>query len=281
MTVKAITCHCVLARSIQMRGCWVKGCLDLWWSHLPLVCFGYDLEHPSEEEKKNLLKGCFFPKKKTKQTCVWNDYLITHRWQAPLPPSTQNHFLLHEQWWQWFSSGCPVKQRGGEKKSVFFSHLHTIGQTEGKQMSFIFQFKMKDSTWGWPDVRGTCRGRASRLGGPQRQGCSCRNRETFREINWIFAQVAAKTKEWEIYAPYSPLASSSQISKKTMRSYFAWQGPAVERFIVLSFVAGTEGQDIHVWDSKKEGGGGGGGGEGQMGQGRESPRHKCKYISQC
>lgn len=146
MTVKAITCHCVLARSIQMRGCWVKGCLDLWWSHLPLVCFGYDLKHPSEEEK-NLLKGCFFQKKNPK-TCVWNYYLITHRWQAPLPPSTQNHFLLHEQLWQWFSSGCPVKQRG--EKSVFFSHLHRIVQIEGKQISSSFNSrwrKVHGLTW--------------------------------------------------------------------------------------------------------------------------------------
>lgn len=38
---------------------------------------------------------------------------------------------------------------------------------------------------------------------------------------------------------YSPLASSSQISKKTIRSYLHWQGPAVGRVMVLSFVAGT------------------------------------------
>lgn len=42
---------------------------------------------------------------------------------------------------------------------------------------------------------------------------------------------------------HSPFASSSQISKKTMRSYLAWQGPAVERVIVLSFVAGTGGEE--------------------------------------
>lgn len=64
-------------------------------------------------------------------------------------------------------------------------------------------------------------------------------------------EISKKLKKKKKQA-YSPLASSSQISKKTMRSYFAWQGPAVERFIVLSFVAGTEGQDFHVWDSKKE-----------------------------
>lgn len=38
---------------------------------------------------------------------------------------------------------------------------------------------------------------------------------------------------------YSPLASSSQISKKTIRSYLHWQGPALGRVMVLSFVAGT------------------------------------------
>lgn len=38
---------------------------------------------------------------------------------------------------------------------------------------------------------------------------------------------------------YSPLASSSQISKKTMRSCLEWQGPAGERVRVLSLVAGT------------------------------------------
>lgn len=37
-----------------------------------------------------------------------------------------------------------------------------------------------------------------------------------------------------------------------MRSYLAWQGPAVERVIVLSFVAGTEGWDIHAWEDKTE-----------------------------
>lgn len=37
-----------------------------------------------------------------------------------------------------------------------------------------------------------------------------------------------------------------------MRSYLAWQGPAVERVIVLSFVAGTEGRDIHAWEDKIE-----------------------------
>lgn len=85
-------------------------------------------------------------------------------------------------------------------------------------------------------------------------------REMFRETNQMFAEVAAKMTYWEMYAhpfekmdeekkkkqAYSPLASSSQISKKTMRSYLAWQGPAVERFIVLSFVAGTERLDIRV-----------------------------------
>lgn len=38
---------------------------------------------------------------------------------------------------------------------------------------------------------------------------------------------------------YSPLASSSQISKKTIRSYLHWHGPALGRVMVLSFVAGT------------------------------------------
>lgn len=38
---------------------------------------------------------------------------------------------------------------------------------------------------------------------------------------------------------YSPLASSSQISKKTIRSYLHWQGPALGRVMVLSLVAGT------------------------------------------
>ena len=45
---------------------------------------------------------------------------------------------------------------------------------------------------------------------------------------------------------HSPLASSSQISKKAMRSYLEWQGPAVERFRVLSLVAGTEGRTCDV-----------------------------------
>lgn len=97
--------------------------------------------------KKSFKRLVFFRKKKTK-TCVWSYYLITHRWQAPLLPSTQNHFLLHEQLWQWFSSGCPVKQRG--EKSVFFSHLHTIGQIEGKQISSSFSSrwrKVHGLTW--------------------------------------------------------------------------------------------------------------------------------------
>lgn len=38
---------------------------------------------------------------------------------------------------------------------------------------------------------------------------------------------------------YSPFASSSQISKKTIRSYLHWHGPALGRVMVLSFVAGT------------------------------------------
>lgn len=41
---------------------------------------------------------------------------------------------------------------------------------------------------------------------------------------------------------HSPLASSSQISKNAIRSYLQWQGPAVERVSVLSFVAGTGGR---------------------------------------
>lgn len=38
---------------------------------------------------------------------------------------------------------------------------------------------------------------------------------------------------------YSPLASSSQISKKTIRSYLHWQGPTLGLVMALSFVAGT------------------------------------------
>lgn len=38
---------------------------------------------------------------------------------------------------------------------------------------------------------------------------------------------------------YSPLASSSQISKKTIRSYLQWHGPAVGRVRAVSLVAGT------------------------------------------
>ena len=38
---------------------------------------------------------------------------------------------------------------------------------------------------------------------------------------------------------HSPLASSSQISKNTMRSYLQWQGPACGRVMVVSLVAGT------------------------------------------
>lgn len=38
---------------------------------------------------------------------------------------------------------------------------------------------------------------------------------------------------------HSPLASSSQISKNTMRSYLLWQGPACGRVIAVSLVAGT------------------------------------------
>lgn len=38
---------------------------------------------------------------------------------------------------------------------------------------------------------------------------------------------------------HSPLASSSQISKKTIRSYLQWQGPACGRVIAVSLVAGT------------------------------------------
>lgn len=48
---KSITCHCVLARRIQRRGCWGIGCLDLWWSHQPLVCFGCGLKHHHNIEK--------------------------------------------------------------------------------------------------------------------------------------------------------------------------------------------------------------------------------------
>ncbi len=38
---------------------------------------------------------------------------------------------------------------------------------------------------------------------------------------------------------YSPLASSSQISKKTIRSYLQWHGPAMGRVRAVSLVAGT------------------------------------------
>lgn len=40
-------------------------------------------------------------------------------------------------------------------------------------------------------------------------------------------------------ATHSPLASSSQISKKTIRSYLHWQGPTLGLVMALSFVAGT------------------------------------------
>lgn len=42
---------------------------------------------------------------------------------------------------------------------------------------------------------------------------------------------------------HSPLASSSQISKNTMRSYLQWQGPAVGRIRAVSLVAGTKGEE--------------------------------------
>lgn len=39
---------------------------------------------------------------------------------------------------------------------------------------------------------------------------------------------------------HSPLASSSQISKNTIRSYLLWQGPDCGRVMAVSLVAGTE-----------------------------------------
>ncbi|KAG7272492.1 hypothetical protein CRUP_005964 [Coryphaenoides rupestris] len=43
----------------------------------------------------------------------------------------------------------------------------------------------------------------------------------------------------------SRIKKTSQISKKAMRSYLEWQGPAAERVSVLSLVAGTEGNHTH------------------------------------
>lgn len=48
---------------------------------------------------------------------------------------------------------------------------------------------------------------------------------------------------------HSPFASSSQISKNTIRSYLQWHGPAEERVIALSLVAGTKRQNILLLSS--------------------------------
>lgn len=54
---------------------------------------------------------------------------------------------------------------------------------------------------------------------------------------------------------HSPLASSSQISKNTIRSYLLWQGPDWGRVMAVSLVAGTEQREEEEEDVKAEAGG--------------------------
>lgn len=51
----------------------------------------------------------------------------------------------------------------------------------------------------------------------------------------------------DIRKTHSPLASSSQISNNTIKSYLQWQGPAVGRVRVVSLVAGTEREKECIW----------------------------------
>lgn len=98
------------------------------------------------------------------------------------------------------------------------------------------------------------------LCGPLQQGCSY-EREVLVDmsclLDYIKATEACKMSFWLNYdfisysthkikqiktfdKTHSPLASSSQISKSTIRSYLQWQGPAVGLVRVVSLVAGTE-----------------------------------------
>lgn len=86
-------------------------------------------------------------------------------------------------------------------------------------------------------------------GGPQQQGCSWKrglwhDTETHLPEQRCQALTKSLCRLPLFPAPlcsrtYSPLASSSQISKKTIRSYLHWHGPGLGRVMVLSFVAGT------------------------------------------
>lgn len=86
-------------------------------------------------------------------------------------------------------------------------------------------------------------------GGPQRQGCSWKRglwHDTEPQQPAHRCRAAGKSPCCLPLLPvplssqtYSPFASSSQISKKTIRSYLHWHGPALGRVMVLSFVAGT------------------------------------------
>lgn len=66
------TCRCVLARSIRRTGCWGTGCLGLWWSHRPLVCFECDLKSNESRWERKYPPRDFFPLKSNHlvQTCL-------------------------------------------------------------------------------------------------------------------------------------------------------------------------------------------------------------------
>lgn len=105
-----------------------------------------------------------------------------------------------------------------------------------------------------PGATGMYHGRAFHPCDQQQQGCNWERTQTGTRVtsymnNQPYIQISMSNsldtdmpQTMSSSDTYSPLASSSQISKKAIRSYLQWQGPAVERASVLSLVAGTRGR---------------------------------------
>lgn len=114
-----------------------------------------------------------------------------------------------------------------------------------------------------PGAVGMCHGKAFLLCGPPLQGCNWKDidenkphliyskREIFVGAKFpiIIKFMSSTLNSMDSLAldalqgmtldTHSPLASSSQISKNTMRSYLQWRGPACGRVMAVSLVAGT------------------------------------------
>lgn len=154
----------------------------------------------------------------------------THPQQAHGCPSIRCRLLTRVQWSQRFSSVGPVVVKtyegGSEQKRV-------LSPSVPWRCSKYHRYSVK-MTHLVQEERAVTRHPSSVV--HDRRDVADKTNTGFTDL----VVLIINSVWWEVRRDtHSPLASSSQISKNTMRSYLLWQGPTCGRVIAVSLVAGT------------------------------------------